>query len=172
MKRGIKTSALIAASCLAFPTISGASEVVTPLLATHACTAGQWTSENTRDLHSEGYSHLCGGDVGVWYIDSGIGLQNSFVTSTDRYMYVNLYEEDTGLFASDDLCREYGLNFAVVNGIYKPHYVYTDYTNASSIEDDANVELYIKHKVMTISGDTSTAVPWGLTYYKIWAYSN
>ena len=172
MKRRFITTALVSLTCVLFPALTMASEIFTEVLPTSPSTAGQWKSEATQDLHPTGYSYLCGGDVGVWFYDNNIGLQNSFVTSTDRYMYVNLYEEDTGLFASDDLCREYALQFALVNGLYKPYYVYTSYTYSSSIEDDTYLELYIKHKVSTVSGDTSTSVPFDLIDYRIWAYSN
>ena len=42
------------------------------------------------------------------------------------------------------------------------------YTNSSCIEPNKTVELYLRIKINTISGDTTKNVPEGLFGYQLW----
>lgn len=132
---------------------------------TSSATAGAFKSESEYSLsYSSSYSYVCGGDIGVYYYANSVGLQNSFVR-TNRNVYIELYENDV---LSSTIVRKYTGSFKTVDGVYRPKVYSTTYTNTSKIEDDGTIELKIKHKVETNTGDTSTSIPAGLLKYKFW----
>ena len=49
-------------------------------------TAGAWKTKATHPLSysTNVYSHLCGGDMGVWFYSNSVGLQSSFVKESGR----------------------------------------------------------------------------------------
>ena len=166
-----KTLIAVLLSCvlLAGLSFSSAAEVShTPVFCTSG-TAGQWTEQPAHNLtYSSSYDHLCGGDVGLWFYYTTVGLQASFVQSTSRVVDLEQFEKDS---SGSTKTRHYQGHFDNNNiGSYQPTYFTLTYTNSGTIEDDGTVELYFKYKVGKIYGDTSTAVPSGIMKYAHWTY--
>ncbi len=131
--------------------------------------SGAWINQPTMNLaySSDLYDHVCGGDVGIWFYTSNVGLQSGFIQSVFRVAYFEQYEKDGN---SEIKTRDYRANFGTNGTLYQPVGYSNTYTNGSSIEDDGVVELYFKYWVTTVWQDTSNAVPAGLFYYTHWAY--
>ena len=128
-------------------------------------TAGQWHSEAAQTIgYSSGYTHVCGGDVGVWFYAHSVGLHSSFVNTSARNVYVSLLETDP---YSSTYAKDYTGYFSG-SGINRPTSWANTYTNGAMIEDDGYVELLIAFLVTTMSADKSTAVDAELLYYRIW----
>ena len=111
------------------------------------------------------YIHICGGDVGIWFYVSSVGLQSSFQQSSSREVYIDQYEKDSN---SHTCSRKYVGYFGQMNGLNCPVSYGNTYTNPSTIENDGGVEMNCSFKVTAIAGDTSTAVPAGLIPYRHW----
>lgn len=129
-----------------------------------AGTAGSFRQENTYSVTSTTLATLGGGDIGVYFYSTSIGLQSSFVRSNSRTVTAKVYEEDT----SGTHVRTREGTFTTVNGLYRPTLWSYTYTNSGTVEGDPTAELYLTWKVSKISGDTSVSVPAGLMEYSFW----
>ena len=132
-----------------------------------AGTAGTYHSETSYAVNSSTLSTVCGGDVGAYFYTSSVGLQNSFVKDPNRKVDVEIRESDSG---SNAHARTRRGTFKYKNGIYAPSIWEYTYTNPATIEYDSCPELYLRWKVYTVSGDTSTSVPAGIMNYSVWVY--
>lgn len=158
---------IVTGVCILGLCIVPAGAVVTSTyMYSEAATAGVWKTEPSAAIqYSASYGHVCGGDVGTYFYYNNVGLQSSFIKTTSRKAYIDLYEDDP---VFDDCAKKYEASFATVNGYYSPTYFSTPYTNDASMENDGVAELFLKFKIETISGDTSTSIPAGLLYYRHW----
>lgn len=128
------------------------------------------------DVFLEEYQHsvysnlsfLCGGDVGVYFYTTSVGLQDSFVKSTSRKVIAHVKEYDSS--TSNTLARTREGTFGMVNGYYRPQIWGYTYTNSNMIESDSTAELRLVWKVESVSGDTSTSIPSALMKYSLWVY--
>ncbi|MBO4838192.1 MAG: hypothetical protein J5493_02345 [Lachnospiraceae bacterium] len=134
-----------------------------------ASTAGTFTTFSSlqRLTYGSNYSYVCGGDVQATFDTGYVGLQGSFVRSTDRYDFVILMEMDGNTGTS---ARSYtGLFQVDYAGRYLPMGFYCDmvYNTSTSIESDGEVELKIRSYVSTNIYDTSTSVPAQIFKYQV-----
>lgn len=135
---------------------------------TPALTAGSWWSgvDSNVVAITASTSKVYGGDVGVSFYATSVGMPVSFVRSSDRTIDIELKEKDP---FSNCVVRQYVGYFSIKNGLYRVPTYTTTYTNAGCVEDNSVLELYMRFKVNTISGDTSKNVPEGLIIYEMWA---
>ncbi len=133
-----------------------------------AATAGTWKTESSASVnYSSSLPHICGGDVGTYFYFYSVGLPSSFDYTTGRYAFFEIYEND--VLHADVFARSYQATFSVNNGYYRPTTFIVTATSKDKIEDDGAAELYMKWFVYTMPGDTSTAIPANLLYYRYWA---
>ena len=135
-------------------------------------TAGSWWSGYDNDditSLSGTSSSLYGGDVGVYFYTSSVGMPNGFVCSTSRTGEIELKEDDGSWFNENETARKTTGYFAYDNsGRYRMTSYKITYTNSSCIESNKTAELYLRIKINTISGDTTKNVPEGLFGYQLW----
>ena len=115
-------------------------------------TAGQWVSDTNIVNISASSSPVYAGMVDFYYKSATLkSLPSSFVNDSTREFVMYLMEDDIG--DNDDYVKYYTGTFTG-RTLSKIEYEYkcTD----DSIEAMSGVELYIKQRVSTISGDTST----------------
>ena len=130
-------------------------------------TSDSWSSETSSAIRATN-NNVYGGDVGVNYYYTAVGLAESFVRTTNRRIITQVYEND--YWGGHTKARQKEGNFGMSNGYYRPCTWDTGYayTNKSCIESDGEVELYLDWKVYSVSGDTSSALNAGLLKYKLW----
>lgn len=135
-----------------------------------SCTAGVYKDESVRELQTVMDSGVYGGDVGIWFYSTSVGLQASFDKDTSRRVYIECRETDS---VTNTLARRYYAQFTVgADGLYRPRNYSISTTTTSLLEDDGDLELYMRFMVETDEDDTSKSVPTGLLRYKFWAYTN
>ena len=148
--------------------VTASAEVTHTITDSVAGTSNSWVSEPVKNLtYSSIYNHVCGGDVGIWFFVANIGLQASFVQSTNRIVYFEQYEKDGN---SQVKCKDYRAYFGMNGSYYRPVSYSNTWTNSATIEDDGTVELYFKYWVCAVSGDSSSAIPQGFFRYTHWTY--
>lgn len=167
----ISITALLIASmiCTAF----AADYDTTPVFETPENTAGTWWSGYDNDVFygvNCSSSDVYGGDVGMYFIQSSVGLRSDFYRSSDRKAFFQLKEEDPG-DDENELVREYTGYFDTAStGLYQITAIGNTYTNSDCIEGNSLVELYIRMKVQVNARDTTKVVTKGLIKCQIWAY--
>ena len=162
------TVLMLAFVLISIMTLSVSAVNTTSLYYSAECTAGTWHKEAAKALSSPTLDNPCGGDVGIWFYTGNTGLQNSFVRDSNRTVDIECWEND-GLLGVDDWCRNYTGYFAIIEGIYRQASISAGSVNGNPVETDPAMSLYMKFKVNTVSGDTSTTVPSGVLYYQFWA---
>lgn len=158
---GILTATLLSAT-IAF------AEHTSVLRSSSEATAGSWESETSSAINATN-SDVYGGDVGVNFYYTPVGLNPSFDQTSNRTIIAQVYEND--YLQGSTKAREIEGSFGFSGGYYRPCYwgPYT-YTKTSKIEGDGRVELYLDWKVQSLSSDTSSALNEGLLSYKLWVY--
>ena len=137
--------------------------------------AGKWKVEPTHTLQSS-QEQVCGGDTGVWFYSTNVGLAPSFVQSTSRKAYIHYYEDDSdtlGHHNNDNLVKKYTATFSITGTekYNRPYYFEETYNAGKTIiEYSGDLVLYIKIKVESLSDDLSTYIPNGLIKYRYWSY--
>lgn len=135
-------------------------------------TAGSWWSGYDNDDITSltgTSSSIYGGDVGVYFYASSVGMPNGFIRSSNRTGEIELKEDDSSWFDENETARKITGYFAYDNsGRYRMTSYKITYTNSSCIEPNKTVELYLRIKINTISGDTTKNVPEGLFGYQLW----
>lgn len=153
-------------------TVFAANYDTTPVFDSPKNTAGTWWSGYDNDVFygvNCSSSDVYGGDVGMNFIQSSVGLPESFYRMKDRVVYFELKDEDPG-YDENELVREYvGIMDTGSTGLYQIIGVRNSYTNSDCIEGNSIVELYIRMKVEVHDKDDSRTVPKGLIRCQFWA---
>ena len=174
MKKVIKkaiTGCVVLSFVLSMFNVSFA-QTTTSIWNSPACTAGTWWSGYSEDevISLTGTnSTVYGGDVGIYFYSSSVGMPSSFNYSSSRTALIELKEDDDSSGNTNEPARKYTGYFRVdSSGLYRITSYANTYTNSNAIETNRTVELYMRIKVGVLSGDTSKNVPNGLFKYKIW----
>ncbi len=147
----------------------GAENMSQYLNSPHA-TAGVWQVCETAKFDST-LAKVCGGDVGIWFYDTPVGLQMSFYRSNTRKCYMNLWACDDFDEEYYHFCKAHEATFTMVGEYYRPATGHRDFDiNPGVVDDDSNLELYMAFYIEPHSRDTSISVPAGLLLYAFWAY--
>ncbi|MCR5743032.1 MAG: hypothetical protein K6F92_04785 [Lachnospiraceae bacterium] len=129
---------------------------------------GTKTSEDVYPTTSTSLATIGGGDAGVYFHYTSVGLQASFVRDYSRTMLVETWEYDN--IISKKHFKDYTGTFGLSNGYYRPcSWSYSTLVNGQ-IEDNNCAEIYLVWKVNPVSGDSSTSVPAMLLKYQLWVY--
>ncbi len=146
------------------------AEQMSRYLTSPAATAGVWKGCEIATLTST-LGHVCGGDVGIWFYSTNVGLQPSFVRSDSRKCYMNCWACDDYDEEYYRFCKAHEATFQEVNGLYRPSIGHRDFDiNPGMVDDDSDLELYMAFYVEPLPGDYSNSVPAGLLEYAFWAY--
>lgn len=108
------------------------------------------------------------GDVGMYFYMTGVGLSSAFVPASGRTVEIQLMEGDEGDNASETAGTYRGYFNYNSSGDYAITRFFQDASGSECIETNNIVELYIRAKVNTVSGDTSIYVPANLFQYEMW----
>lgn len=166
----ISITALLIASMIC--TAYAVNCVPVPAFDSPVNTAGTWWSGYDEDeIYGVNcsYTDVYGGDVGLYFIESSVGLPNSFYRTTERDAFFELKEDDPG-DDENELVREYTGHFnTTTTGLYQITTITNTYTNSDCIEGNSIVELYIRMYVQRNSNDTSRNVSGGLIKCQFWA---
>lgn len=154
-------------ACVAIPV--NAQELLSSSYYSNTAIAGTWYS-GYGDKYcnmTTSYGQVYGGDVGMYFYETSVGMPKSFVKSNSRTVEFELKENDPG--NTNEVARKYiGYFETRTDGIYQPVRYSISYTNCDCIESNSTVELYYRMKVDTISGDSSKNVPSGIAKFKYW----
>ena len=132
------------------------SKVRTPTMRTGTI----WSGKSAGQVYnlSIGINDVYASDVDTSFYNTGIGLSDYFMPTTDRTAQVSVMDhdpnesEDDGLFGR--MC-----GFGITNGKYRPiSYGTRVFFNHGVIENDGCLELYLLIQIDPISGDQSTLV--------------
>ena len=103
-------------------TVFAANYDTTPIFDSPQNTAGTWWSGYDNDMFygvNCSSSDVYGGDVGMRFIQSSVGLPASFYRMKNRVVYFELKEEDPG-YDENELVREYvGIMGTGSTGLYQ-----------------------------------------------------
>ena len=153
-------------------TVFAANYDTTPIFDSPQNTAGTWWSGYDNDMFygvNCSSSDVYGGDVGMRFIQSSVGLPASFYRMKNRVVYFELKEEDPG-YDENELVREYvGIMGTGSTGLYQILGTRNTYTNSNCIEGNSIVELYIRMKVQVHNKDAGRTVTKGLIRCQFWA---
>ena len=148
-----------------------AAEKLSAYIYSSAATTGSWYSGYDTDTFynmSSSFSEVYGGDVGMYFYTTSVGMSKAYVRSNSRTVEIQLKEEDPGC-NENELVRKYiGYFSTKSDGIYQPTTFSCTYTNPECVENNSIVELYYRMNVDRIGGDTSRNVPSGILRFKFW----
>lgn len=148
-----------------------ASDKLSEYIYSHDATAGSWYSgydDNEFYRLTTSYKEVYGGNVGMYFYGTSIGMPKAFVKSTSREIVFQLKEEDPGN-DENELVRTYVGHFGTrTNGTYQPVCIVKHYVNDECIENNSTVELYYRMYVGKVSGDTTRYVPSCIARFKYW----
>lgn len=132
-----------------------------------AMIAGQWCKTPTVPITSS-LLNIYAGDFGVWFYDANVGLDNRFVRSTSRTVDIEIWKENNN--GSDIKTRIQTGRFTVdSNGVYRVTKYGTQQVVYHDLVEDSNVvNVYMRLKFNTITGDTSKNIPTTALYYEYW----
>lgn len=142
ISKKILVSMLIAIFVVGSAISVSAREKLSNYIESSAVTAGSWYSGYDNDNFynmSSSFKEVYGGDVGMYFYTTSVGLSKAFVKKNTR-----------------------------TDGIYQPTTYTCTYTNPECVENNSIVELYYRMYVDRISGDTSRNVPRGISKFKYW----
>ena len=135
-------------------------------------TAGTWWSGYNSQIVSVGSSwyELYGGDVGVTFVKSSVGLPSTFYRTITRMATVELKEDDPGT-NENELVATYSGRFSAdpYTGLYQVPSMQRQSVNSSCIESNGTAELYIRVLVDINSNDESRNIPKQLFKYYFWS---
>lgn len=170
-QKKILVSMLIAIFVVGSAISVSAREKLSNYIESSAVTAGSWYSGYDNDNFynmSSSFKEVYGGDVGMYFYTTSVGLSKAFVKKNTRTVVIQLKEEDPGN-DENELVRTYVGHFSTrTDGIYQPTTYTCTYTNPECVENNSIVELYYRMYVDRISGDTSRNVPRGISKFKYW----
>lgn len=124
-------------------------------------TAGQWVSDTDVRSMTATTSPVYPNMVGFYYKPTTLkSLSTSFASNSNRSYMMYLVEDDVGNY--DDLVKYY---YGTFSGRYLSSITYDHACTDDSIEAHRGIELYIKQKVGTISGDLTTSYTTLFSFY-------
>lgn len=137
-------------------------------------TAGTWWSGYDEDEFVSMTSvnnKIYGGDGGLTFYTSSVGLPAGFERSLNRYVTIELKEEDSGAGNDNEIMCRYKTKFSTNNytGAYlmvpptKPEYV-----NGELVETNKVAEMYIRFRIDKLTNDKTKNVPEGVFIYQYW----
>lgn len=160
---------IIALVLMTLMTISISAEQTSGFYNSPTATAGQRKScPDVVKLIPTLEGDIYGGDAGIWFFYTNVGLQASFYRDDTRVCRMECWESDND---KADWVRTHTCTFGMSNGYYRPAYNHKDLeVSDQKIESDGTLELYMVFKVNTHPNDTSRNVPKGLISYCFWAH--
>ncbi len=165
------TLVIVIALLLAVGMLSISAEEQTELILSTQGVTDQFVECGTYTLQSTIDGNVYGEDVGIWFFTSTIGLDASYVRTYERHAVAECRADDFSMGSEYLIVRSYVIDFATVNGYYRPCVNHTiAYTNPAVIDDDGYLYLRMMYYVEARPGDGSNVVPRGLMRYAFWAY--
>lgn len=136
-----------------------------------ALTAGSWWSGfgyGQLESLTSTYPTVDADDVGMYLYTTDVSLPESFVQTTSRTVEIELKEADEGNNTSETPSTYRGYFNFNANGDYVITRFFQATRGTECIETNNIVEMYIRAKVNTASGDSSRNVPANIFRYAMW----
>lgn len=137
------------------------AQTTTAIYGSPVWTAGEWYSgcaNNAITSVKATYMNVYGGEVDMNIHVSNIGLPNTFHPQQDRVIELELKEHDYG-YSESLVARRYKGYINMEGGVYRITRYINTFTNKERLEENGEVELYIRFRVATNSADTSKNIP-------------
>ena len=121
-----------------------------------------WSGYDTGDIYDLFCNKypLTGEDVDIRFVNTGVGLPDTFVRSLNRTGTLEVKEDDALGWNTNELLFE-KTGFFEINddGAYRMRsWGSPSNVNTNQVEDNMTLELYIRVKVQTKPGDTQTSI--------------
>ena len=131
-----------------------------------------WSGYDTGDIYDLFCNRypLTGEDVNIGFVNTGVGLPNTFVYDLSRKGTVEVKEDDALGWNTNELLFEKTGSFTInSDGNYRMTTWSTrSNVNTNQIEDNMTLELYIRVKIQTKIGDTQTSIEPHFLGYKFY----